>query len=108
MGNQSQLEQFIASIKAGNSLEESLNRIEVDDTVRTFLQFTFSVIASRQPHRIAAAFTFGREDLIPDMFTALGKNLDKKVSADLSLLTYYLERHSFLSFPNVENFREAI
>ncbi len=64
---------------------------KVNPDVDAFIQTTFSIINSNKPHRIAAAFTFGREDLIPDMFSAIVKeyNLDNK----LDKFVYYLERH---------------
>jgi len=63
----------------------------VNNDINTFLKSTFDVIDSNQPHKIAAAFTFGREDLIPDMFTAIVEeyNTDNK----LDKFVYYLERH---------------
>jgi len=63
----------------------------VSNAIDHFLSTTFNVINSNEAHKIASAFTFGREDLIPDMFTAIvdeyntENNLDKFV--------YYLERH---------------
>ena len=63
----------------------------VSNAIDHFLSTTFGVINSNEAHKIASAFTFGREDLIPDMFTAIvdeyntENNLDKFV--------YYLERH---------------
>ena len=64
---------------------------KVNPDVDAFIQTTFSIINSNKPHRIAAAFTFGREDLIPDMFSAIVKeyNSDNK----LDKFVYYLERH---------------
>ena len=49
------------------------------------------MINSGEAHKIASAFTFGREDLIPDMFTAIVEeyNTDNK----LDKFVYYLERH---------------
>ena len=41
---------------------------------------------------IASVFTFGREDLIPDMFIAMVKNL-RNEGLPLSHLIYYLDRH---------------
>ena len=63
----------------------------VNSGVDAFLKSTFDIINSDEPHKIASAFTFGREDLIPDMFTAIVKeyNTDNK----LDKFVYYLERH---------------
>jgi len=52
------------------------------------------VIEEGKPHEIAAAFTFGREDLIPSMFHAILKNFQEQFPEnDLSKLIYYFERH---------------
>ena len=57
------------------------------------IHFTFEVIQTEKPHVIAAVFTFGREDLIPDMFIEIIKNLKASTNEDLSDLIYYFERH---------------
>jgi pyrroloquinoline quinone (PQQ) biosynthesis protein C len=44
-------------------------------------------------HEIGAAFTFGREDLIPDMFRAIVNDLDKNFPNKLDAFRYYLDRH---------------
>ena len=62
--------------------------------IKAFLDFTFRVIEEGKPHEIAAAFTFGREDLIPNMFTVILKNFQTNFpNTDLSKLIYYFERH---------------
>ena len=63
----------------------------VNSGVDSFLKFTFDIINSKDPHKIAAAFTFGREDLIPDMFTAIVEEYNTNNKLDKFL--YYLERH---------------
>lgn len=42
---------------------------------------------------IAAAFAFGREDLIPLMFTGLLKDMNKGLGGTLDTFIVYLERH---------------
>ena len=58
-----------------------------------FLKFTFEVVYSNNIHVIAAVFTFGREDLIPDMFIQIIKNLKIDTEKELSDIIYYFERH---------------
>jgi len=59
--------------------------------VDAFLKSTFDIIDSNDAHKIAAAFTFGREDLIPDMFTEIVKEYN--TNNKLDKFVYYLERH---------------
>ena len=63
-------------------------------SVKEFLRFTFEIIAEGKPHKIAAAFTFGREDLIPDMFTKIIDSIQQNFpKEDLRLFKYYFDRH---------------
>lgn len=64
------------------------------ESIQQFLRFSFETIAEGKPHNIAAAFTFGREDLIPDMFSAILKEMQQNFpDFDLSKLIYYFDRH---------------
>jgi len=45
-----------------------------------------------KPHVTVAAFTIGREDLIPDMFHQMVKDLRQNLET-VSLFEYYLDRH---------------
>jgi len=57
-----------------------------------FMESTFKFIDSKKPHVVAAAFCFGRETVIPQMFTTL---LDRLSLSDIDCprFYYYLERH---------------
>lgn len=88
------IHQFIDQIKLGKDIETAAQSIDLDPTVLKFVQFTFATINSGEAHKIAAAFTFGREDVIPDMFLAIIKDEAQKVGRDqYTKLSYYLKRH---------------
>ena len=78
-----------------HSLYSKIKDIEdLRKEVKDFLEFTFNIIEEGKPHKVAAAFTFGRENLIPSMFTAILKNFQKNFpEQDISKLIYYFERH---------------
>jgi pyrroloquinoline quinone (PQQ) biosynthesis protein C len=68
--------------------------------VQEFVKQTFAVIAAGQPHAVAAAFTFGREDVIPDMFRHLVADLGRRFPGQLDTFIYYLNRHIELDEEN--------
>lgn len=86
----STINQFISAID--KDIHKSISSNNLPKEVESFLQFTFDTIASGKTHKIAAAFTFGREDVIPDMFIEILEQSDAK-NEKYNKLKYYLERH---------------
>jgi hypothetical protein len=85
---------FLENIKNTQNIFVSIKQSDLHPNVKAFLDFTFRVIEEGKSHKIAAAFTFGREDLIPSMFTEILKNFQTNFpETDLSKLIYYFERH---------------
>ncbi|WP_299106545.1 DUF3050 domain-containing protein [uncultured Winogradskyella sp.] len=87
-----QIEKFITQIQNGILIKDASNAVSLISETSKFINFTFDIINTNEPHKIASAFTFGREDLIPDMFFQI-INQSKTSNNTYSKLTYYLKRH---------------
>lgn len=89
-----EIEEFIQNVKSLRNIFVAIKTSDLHPNVKAFLDFTFRVIEEGELHEIAAVFTFGREDLIPSMFTEILKNFQANFpNADFSKLIYYFERH---------------
>lgn len=88
------IEQFLLEVNSLKNIFVAIKKSNLHPNIKAFLDFTFRVIEEGKSHEIAAAFTFGREDLIPSMFTEILKNFQANFpKKDLSKLIYYFERH---------------
>lgn len=66
----------------------------IDVRIKEFLSFTFDTIENGETHEIASAFTFGREDLIPEMFGPMLLRIQQHdPDVDLAKIIYYFDRH---------------
>lgn len=82
----------INSLNKLESIEEDIDKLDIKEYVKNFLKFTFSVIKRGNVHEVASVFTFGREDLIPDMFIPLIEGINAE-NNNLDKLIYYFKRH---------------
>ena len=88
-----QIDAFISHLQEGNDYQTSLAFVKIHEEIKNFLDFTFEVINSKKVHLVASVFTFGRENLIPDMFVEIVRKFNSQPNKDLSKLVYYLDRH---------------
>lgn len=84
---------FIKAIEKGDNLEDASKKIKLDAPILEFIKFTMDIVNSDKPHSIASAFTFGREDVIPDMFLEIIGQSKTNDDKTYSKLLYYLNRH---------------
>lgn len=87
------IHQLTEWLSYGKTLDEALYQLDIREETRAFVRYTFEIINSGQLHKIAALFTFGREDLIPDMFIEILHEMQNQGQANIDKLLYYLERH---------------
>lgn len=86
------IDAFIERVRAGESPTAVLDQLGVARSTRTFVHFNLELARQGTPHRIASAFFFGRENLIPEMFRQLVSELHDQ-GHRVERLLYYLERH---------------
>jgi Protein of unknown function (DUF3050) len=91
--NTGPIDAFLRALRDGSSIEAALANCAVPAGSRAFVTKTFQFIESGEPHIIAAAFTFGREEPIPGMFRKLVSSLAERQTDTLRLFLLYLDRH---------------
>ncbi|HEV7350127.1 DUF3050 domain-containing protein [Telluribacter sp.] len=87
----SRIRNLLADLRSGGPLAGALEA--ANTPAQEFVQHTFDIIEKSLVPVQAAVFTFGREDLIPDMFISIVKELSERFPDQVGLLRYYLERH---------------
>lgn len=87
------IDELVERLRAGEELATALHSAKVPSAAAQFVRHTFSVIATGDLPAIAAAFTFGREDLLPDVFQCIVDELNEELGGGLAQFRYYLHRH---------------
>lgn len=85
------IERLAGLLRDGAEVSEALDRAGVPKPSVEFARTTWQIIETMPVHCQAAAFAFGREDLIPDMFTQVVAVNER--SGKLNTFVDYLERH---------------
>ena len=90
--NTNKIKDLVRLVKQGRDIFKIIESLDISNEIKDFLNFTFSVIKDNKVHVTAAVFTFGREDLIPNMFIEIVRKI-KLENNSVESLIYYLERH---------------
>jgi hypothetical protein len=88
------VQRLVQKLRDGFKVREVLrfNSAEVHLAALQFLRANQNIIYKAAPHVVASAFTFGREDLIPDLFSRIVKDLNRR-EGGFTAFEYYLQRH---------------
>ncbi len=87
------IEALLVDIESGKDINAAINDAELPIGLKQFLSFTFDIAQNAPLHVKAAVFTFGREDLIPAMFTQILNEIYATHPDKVSIFKYYIERH---------------
>jgi hypothetical protein len=94
--NTNLIEHLLIGLQTGESIESVMARLELPDFIQKFVLTNYRMALYGKPHEVAASFTLGREDLIPDLFRQLVVELVKSEPKGLATLAYYFDRHIHL------------
>ncbi|HEX3589360.1 MAG TPA: DUF3050 domain-containing protein [Pseudonocardiaceae bacterium] len=86
------IDTFVSALAAGTEPVEALNDPRIPDGARQFVRHTLQVALHGAPHEVASSFCHGRENLLPDVFTAVRENVADLLSA-APVFRHYLDRH---------------
>jgi hypothetical protein len=90
------IDSYIDRLVAGEDCIEALERATLPPGVAEFVAFDMRLAMDGKPHEVAAAFCYGREDLIPDMFGELVGPISEEAGLEGTRIKYYIERHIVL------------
>ena len=90
-----QFDTFRSLARVGTSVEAAMVRTGVSPHVQAFVAHTMALAQSGSTEEVLAAFFYGREDIIPEMFSRLKKTLPGASNDNdpLRHFTYYIDRH---------------
>jgi len=82
---------FVGLVRAGRDARSSLVAVGASDAVQQFVGHTLRVASEGTTIEVLAAFLFGREDLIPEMFSRFLPQWNNSKQA--RKFVYYVNRH---------------
>jgi hypothetical protein len=87
------IDQMLDAVRRGVPWREALAGSSLPAGAQDFVRYSLETAETGATHVVAAVFTFGREDVIPGMFTRLVEDLRQRFPDQLADFHYYLQRH---------------
>ena len=87
------IKRFLQALDAGRTWQGSLQNCGAPKAGTQFAQETLKAVENESLAFIVGAFTFGRENLLPDLFLQFVRHLDQSHPGKFLDLVYYFQRH---------------
>jgi len=88
-----EIERFLGALGKSVPWREALAGCQISEGTREFVRFSLETAETGATHEVAAVFTFGREAVIPDMFSRITGDLARRFPEELGAFHHYLQRH---------------
>lgn len=86
------IRRLLTELQAQTPVDAVLDQLPINEETKAFVRFNLQLAEQGSTGEVAAAFCYGREDIIPEMFTRLLAPLAKQ-NFDSERFRYYLQRH---------------
>ncbi|MAT15431.1 MAG: antimetabolite toxin biosynthesis protein MgoB [Planctomyces sp.] len=90
--DRTEIDRLIDGLRQGDDFDAAWSRIQKPASTAAFVQTTINLALDGEVHEVAASFCYGREEVIPDMFSRLVPTI-KAGGMPVDDFVYYLERH---------------
>lgn len=87
------IKKLLDKVRECGNYRQAVEGLPIPQAAKLFMDNTFSIIESNDVVAIAAAFTMGRETLVPEMFIEIVKGIKNIGHINSEKLIKYLERH---------------
>ncbi|MFN5290755.1 MAG: DUF3050 domain-containing protein [Gemmataceae bacterium] len=87
------IEKFLGLLRDGTEVEKALQLSAAPPAVIPFVRHTIQLASKAPIHKVASAFTLGREDLLPGLFQKILEQVSQREQVSYTILEYYLNRH---------------
>ena len=87
------VDSFLARIAGQTPWRDALVATPAAEAIQEFVRTTLSIVDSRDVCAIAGAFTFGREQLLPELFEQIVTEINTATGGRFAAFEYYLQRH---------------
>ena len=87
------IDRFLTDLRRGRTVPAALKACGIPKEVRDLVGLTWRIARSGKPHQLAAAFTIGREELVPDLFRQVVGRIARRHPGRFARFVYYLDRH---------------
>ncbi|MDG1930247.1 MAG: DUF3050 domain-containing protein [Flavobacteriaceae bacterium] len=91
--NTAPINALVSAIQNGTPWRTALSEAAIPNEIKSFIDFSLTTATQAPVHVVASVFTYGREDLIPDLFIAIIKEMAQEKGSGYDTLVYYFERH---------------
>ena len=102
------IDRFLVLMQEEEDMEKAIQKIRMPASIAKYLRMNWELSQCEKPHKIAAAYFLGREDVVSELLHRLDGDLLDFHTKDLQLYKDYLLRHTRVNQQEQDERIEAV